>query len=125
MTFSDGRTGTLCVGDIVDLKDDHKFRVLKIFAPSGPIVFKRLDGSTQHRSFLRTPDHIVIKAPLMVHRSTQTDPPLLDLADPLADAILQCCGVDAVTAYHHGRPYCLGDDVHWPPAPKAVQPDLE
>ena len=125
MTFSDGRTGTLPVGDIVDLKDDHKFRVLKIFAPSGPIVFKRLDGSTQHRSFLRTPDHIVIKAPLMVHRSTQTDPPLLDIADPLAVAVLQCCGVDAVTAYHQGRPYCLGDDVHWPPPPKTIKRDLE
>ena len=123
MTFSDGRTGTLRVGDIVDLKDDHKFRVLKIFAPSGPIVFKRLDGSTQHRSFLRTPDHIVIKAPPMVHRSTQTDPPLFDTADPLADAILQCCGPNAVAAYHQGHPYCLGD-FHWVPDPETIKKTL-
>ena len=46
MTINDGRTATLHVGDIVNLKDDHKYRVLKIFAPSGPIVFKRTDGST-------------------------------------------------------------------------------
>jgi len=109
MTFSDGRTGTLRVGDIVDLKDDHKFRVLKIVASSGPIVFKRLDGSTHHRSFLRTPDHVFIRAPHTVNRSTQTDPPISATDDPLADAILQCCGPAAVTAYHQGRPYCLGD----------------
>ena len=73
MTLSDGCTATLRVGD-VNLTDDHQYRVLKIFAPSGPIDFKRSDGST-HRSFLRTPDHFVIRAPPMVNRSTQTDPP--------------------------------------------------
>ena len=78
MTLSDGRTATLRVGDIVDLKDDHQYRVLKIFAPAGPIVFKSTDGST-HRSFLRTPDHVVIKAPPMVHKSTQTAPRFLPL----------------------------------------------
>ena len=78
MTLSDGRTATLRVGDIVNLTDDHKYRVLKNFAPAGPIVFKRTDGST-HRSFLRTPDHVVISAPTMVSRSTQTDPHLLFL----------------------------------------------
>ena len=88
MTLSDGRTATLRVGDIVNLKDDHQYRVLKIFAPSGPIVFKRTDGST-HRSFLRTPDHVVIRAPPMVSRSTQTDPPHPAPDDPLAHAILQ------------------------------------
>ena len=111
LTLSDGRTATLCVGDIVHLKDDHQYRVLKIFAPDGPIVFKRTDGST-HRSFLRTPDHVVIKAPPMVNTSTQTDPQLSATDDPLAQAIFQCCGPDAVDAYHQGHPYCLGD-VHW------------
>ena len=100
-TLSDGRTATLRVGDIVNLKDDHQYRVLKIFAPSGPIVFKRTDGST-HRSFLHTPD-VVIRAPRMVSRSTQTDPQLSATDDPLADAILQCCGPDAVDAYHHHK----------------------
>ena len=111
MTLSDGRTATLRVGDIVNLKDDHQYRVLKIFAPSGPIVFKRTDGST-HRSLLRTPDHVVIRAPPMVNRSTQTDYPFSATDDPLAHDTLQCCGPDAVAAYHQGRPYCLGD-VHW------------
>ena len=108
LTLSDGRTATLRVGDIVNLKDDHHYRVLKIFAPSGPIVFKRTDGST-HRCFLRTPDHVVIRAPPMVSRSTQTDPQLSATDDHLADAILQCCGPDAVDAYHQGRPYFFGD----------------
>ena len=98
MTLSDERTATFRVGDIVNIKDDHQYRVLKIFAHSGPIVFKRTDGST-HRSFLRTPDHVVIRAPPMVMRSTQTDPQLSATNDPLADAVLQCCGPDAVDAY--------------------------
>ena len=119
MTLSDGLIATLRVGDIVNLKDDHQYRVLKIFAPSGPIVFKSTDGST-HRSFLRTPDHVVIRAPPMVSRSTQTDPQLSALDDPLADAILQCCGPDAVDAYHQGRPYCLGD-VHLVTLPETVK----
>ena len=119
MTLSDGRTATLRVGDIVDLKHDHKYRVIKIFAPSGPIVFKRIDGLT-HRCFLRTPDHFVIKASPMVNRSTQTDPRLFATDDPFADAILQCCGPDAVAAYHQGRPYCLGD-VHWITLPETIK----
>ena len=94
MTLSDGRSATLRVGYIVNLKDDHQYRVLKSFAPSGPIVFKLTDGST-HRSFLCTPDDVVIRASPMVSRSTQTDPQLSATDDPLADAILQCCGSDA------------------------------
>ena len=122
MTLSDGRTATLRVGDIVNLKDDHQYRVLKIFAPAGPIVFKRTDGST-HRSFLRTPDHVAIKAPPMVNRSTQTDPPSSATDDLLADSILQRCDPAAVTAYHQGRPYCLGD-VHWVTLPDTIKGDL-
>ena len=118
MTLSDGRTATLRVGDIVKLKDDHKYHVLKIFAPSGPVVFKRIDGLIR-RSFLRTPDHVVIKAPLLVNKSTQTDPPPSATDDPLAQAILQCCGPDAVAAYHQGHPYCLGD-VHWLTLPEPI-----
>ena len=110
------------MGDIVNLKDYHQYRVLKIFAPSGPIVFKRTDGST-HRSFLRTPDHVVIIAPPIDSRSTQTDPPLSVSEDPLADAILQCCGPDAVDSYHQGRPYCLGD-VHWVTLPETIKGGL-
>ena len=108
LTLSDGRTVTLRVGDIVNLTDDHKYRVLTSFAPAGPIVFKRTDGST-HRSFLLIPDHVVISAPPMVNKSNQTDPPPSASDDPLAQAILQCCGPDAVAAYHQGPPYCLGD----------------
>ena len=119
MTLSDGRTATLRGGDLVNLKDDHQYRVLKIFAPSGPIVFKRTDGST-HRSFLRTPDHVVIKAPPMVDRSTQTDAPPSATDDPLAQAIFQCCGPDAVEAYHQGRPYCLCE-VHWVTLPEPIK----
>ena len=79
----------------MNLKDDHQYRVLKIFAPSGPIVFKSTDGST-HCSVLRTPAHVVISAPPMVDQSTQTDPRLSTSDDPLAQVILQCCGADAV-----------------------------
>ena len=122
MTLSDGRTATLRVGDIVNLKDDHQYRVLKIFAPAGPIVFERTDGST-HRSFLRTPAHVVNQAPPMINTSTQTDPQLSVSDDPLADAILQCCGPDAVDAYHQGRPYCLGD-VHWVTRPETIKGGL-
>ena len=86
MTLSDGRTATLRVDDIVNLKDDHQYRVLQSFASAGPIVFERTDGST-HRSFLRTPDHVVIKAPPMVNTSNQTDPQLSATDDPIADAI--------------------------------------
>ena len=122
MTVSDGRTATLFVGDIVNLKDDHQYRVLKIFAPSGPIVFKRTDGST-HRSFLRTPDHVVIRAPPMVSRSTQTDHPFSVTDDPLADSIIQCCGPAAVAAYHQGRLYCLGE-VHCVTLPETIKGGL-
>ena len=122
MTLSDGRTTFLRVGDVMNLKDDHQYRVLKIFAPSGPVVFKRTDGLAQ-RSFLRTPAHVVISAPQMVIRSTQTDPQHPATDDPLAQAILQCCGPDAVAAYHQGRPYCLGD-VHWVTLPYTIKGDL-
>ena len=122
MTLSDERTTTLRVGDVVKLKYDHQYRVLKIFAASGPIVFKRTDGSA-HRSFLRTPTHVVSSAPPMVNRSTQTDPPTSATDDPLAQAILQCCGPDAVDAYHQGRPYCLGD-VHWVTLPETIKSGL-
>ena len=109
MTLSDGRTATLRAWDLVNLKDDHQYRVLKIFAPSGPIVFKRTDGST-HLSFLRTPDHVVIKAPYA------TD-------DPLAQTIFQCYGPDSVEAYHQVRPFCLGD-VHWVTLPEPIKGGL-
>ena len=120
MTLSDGRTATLRVVDVVNLRDDHPYRVLKVFAPSGPNVFKRTDGST-HRRFLRTPDHIVIRAPPMVDWSTQTDLPSSD--DPLADSILQCCGPAAAAAYHQGCPYCLVD-VHWVTLPENIKGGL-
>ena len=122
MTLSDGRTNTLRVGDIVNLRDDHQYRVLKIFAPSGPIVFKHTDGST-YRSFLRTSAHFVISAPSMVNQSTQSDPPPSTSDDPLAQAIFQICGTDAVEAYHQGRPYCLGD-VHWITLPETIKDRL-
>ena len=122
MTLSDERNATLRVGDKVNLTDNHQYRVLKIFAPSGPIVFKRTDGST-HRSFLRTPDHVVIRAPQMVSRSTQTDASPSTADDPLAQAILQCYGADAVAAYHQSRPHCLGD-VHWVTLPETIKGDL-
>ena len=94
-TLSDGRTTTVRVGDVVNLKDDHQYRVLKIIAPSGPIVLKAIDGST-YRNFLRTPAHVLASAPQMVNQSTQTDPLPSTTDDPLARAILQCCGPDAV-----------------------------
>ena len=122
MALSDGRTATLRVGDLVNLTDDHQYRVLEIFAPSGPIVFKRTDGST-HRRFPCTLDHVVVRAPQMVNRSTQTDPSPSANDDPLAQAILQCCGPDAVDAYHQGRPYCLGD-VHWVTLPETTKGGL-
>ena len=108
ITLSEGGTPTRRVGDIGNLKDDHQYRVLEMFAPSGPIVFKRTDGST-HRSFLRTPAQVVINAPPKVNQTTQTDSRLSTSDDPLAQVILQCYGADAVDAYHLGRPYCLGD----------------
>ena len=45
----------------------------------------------------------------MVNKSPQTDPPPSASDDPLAQAILHCCGPDAVAAHHQGRPFCLGD----------------
>ena len=59
----------------------------------------------------------------MVNRSTQTDPPSSATDDPLADSILQCCGPDAVDAYHQGRAYCLGD-VHWVTLPATIKGHL-
>ena len=122
MTPSDGRTATLRVVDVVNLKDDHQYRVLKTFAPSGPIVFKRTDGST-HRSFLRTAAHVVVSALQMVSRSTQTDPQPSATDDPLGQAILQCCGPDAVTAYHQGRPFYSGN-VYWITLPDPIKSSL-
>ena len=104
MTVSGGRTTILCVGDIVNLTDDHTYRVLKSFAPAGTIVLKSTDGST-HRSSLRTPDHVVISAPPMVTRPTQTDPPPSASDDPLAHAILQGYGPNAVAAYQQTVPF--------------------
>ena len=94
----------------------------KVSQPSGRVVFKRTDGST-HRSFLRTPDLVLISAPPMVNKSTQTDPPPSVSDDTLAHAILQCCGPAAVAAYHQGRPYCLGD-VHWLTHPETIKGDF-
>ena len=76
-----------------------------------------------NRSFLRTPDHVVIRAPPMVNRSAQTEPPSSATDDPLADSILQSCGPAAVAAYHQGRPYCLGD-VHWVTLPGTIKGGL-
>ena len=85
-------------------------------------MFKRTDGST-HRSFLRTTAHVVISAPPMTNRSTQTDPPSSATDDPLADAILQCCGPAAVAAYHQGCPHCLGD-AHRVTLPETIEGGL-
>ena len=122
MTLSGRRTTTLRVAEIVNFKDDHQYRLLENFEPSGPIVFKRTDGST-HRSFLRTPAHVVISSPQMVNWSTQTDPPLSTSDDPLAQAILQICRPDAVDAFHQDRPYCFGD-VHCLTLPKTIKGGL-
>ena len=122
MTLSDKLTTTLRVGDIVNLKDDHKYRVLKIFATSGPIVFKRTDGST-HRSFLRTPAHVCNQCSSNGQPVFSTRPPLSATDDPLAQAILKCCGPDSVEAYHLGRPSCL-DDVHWITLPETIKGGL-
>ena len=119
MTLSDGPTTTFRAGDVVNLKDDHQYRVLKIIVPSGPIVLKRTDGST-YCSFLCTPPHVLVSALQMVTQSTQTDPPLSATDDPLALAILQSCGLDAIEAYHQGRPYCLGD-IHWVTLPETTK----
>ena len=56
----------------------------------------------------------------MVTQSAQTDPPPSATDDPVAHAIRQCCGPDAVEAHHQGRPYCLGDP-HWITLPEAVK----
>ena len=108
MTLSDGRTTTVRVGEVVNLKDDHQYRVLKIIAPSGLIVLERTNGST-YRSFLPTPAHVLFIAPQMVTQSNQTDPPPSATDDPFTHAILQRCRPDTVEAYHQGPHYCLGD----------------
>ena len=104
---------------LFNLKDDHRYRVLKIIAPSEPIVLKRADCST-YRSFLRTPAHVLVSAPQMVTQSTQTDPPPSATDDPLGHDILQRCSPDAVEVYRQGRPYCTGD-VHWSTLPEPAQ----
>ena len=121
-TFSDGRTTTVRVGDVVNLKDDHQYRVLKNIAPSRPIVLKRTAGST-YRIFPRIPAHVLVSAPQVVSQSTQTDLPPSTTDDPLAQSILQCCGPDAVDAYRQGHPYCLGD-FHWITLPETVKAAL-
>ena len=112
MTLSDGRTAILRVGDIVNLKDDHQYRVLKIFAPSGPIVSNALTAPPIIVSYelLTTLSSALLQWSIGLHKLTP--PPSSATDDPLAASILQCCGPDAVDAYHQGRPYCLGD-VHW------------
>ena len=82
MTLSDGHTTTLRVGDVVNLKDDHQYRVLKIFAPFRPIVFKRTDGST-HRSFcalLTTLSSALIRWSIGLLKLTPQVPPLMILS---------------------------------------------
>ena len=59
----------------------------------------------------------------MDNRSTQTDYPSAATDDRLADAILQCCGPDAIDAHHQGRPYSLGD-VHWLTLPETIKGGL-
>ena len=108
LTTCDGRTHNVRVGDVVHLLDDNQYRVLKITHPPGPVVLKRTNHTT-YRSFLRAPSQLFISAPRMVNQSTQTDPQPLATDDPLARAILQCCGPPAVDAYTKGQPYCLGD----------------
>ena len=111
MTLSGGRTTTVRVGDVVKLKDDHGYSVLKVIPPSGSIVLKRNDGST-YRSFLRASAHVLVSALQTVNQSTQTDPMPSTADDPLAHAILHYCGPNAVDGYHQGRPYCLRN-VYW------------
>ena len=85
MTLSDGRTATLHVGDLMNLTDDHQYRVLKIFAPSGPIVFKRTNAPTvQLTAFfcalLPTLSSALLKWSICLHKLT---PHLLQLTTPL------------------------------------------
>ena len=92
----------------MNLRDDHQYRVLKRFAPFEQIAFKRTDGSP-YRSFLRTPANLVISALPVFNQPTQTDQPPSSSDDPHAQAKPQCCGPDAIEAYHQGRLYGFGD----------------
>ena len=123
MTISDGRTSTVHVGDVVNLRHDHQYRDLKTIAHSGPIVLRRTDRFT-YRSFLRTPAHVLVSAPQMVTQSTQTAPSPPATDDPLAEDNGQCCGPAAVKAYRQGRPYCTGD-VPWSTLPEPTQSDQQ
>ena len=111
MTTSDEQTHTVCVSDILNLRDDHQYRIIKTFASSGRIVLQRTNQSTS-RNFLPTHSHLSISAPEMVTQSTQIDPPCPATDDLLACDILQYCGPAAVEDYHQGCPYCM-DDIHW------------
>ena len=93
---------------MVHLLDDNQYRVLKITHPPGPVVLKRTKNTT-YRSFLRAPSQLFISAPRMVNQSSQTDPQPIATDDPLAHAIIQCCGASALDAYNEGQPFCLGD----------------
>ena len=81
MALSDGRATAVRVSDVVNLKDDHQYRVLKIIAPSGPIIPKRTDGS-MYRCFVRTATQILVSAPQMVKQSTKLSRRLLLLTIP-------------------------------------------
>ena len=109
----DGRTHTVHVGDVVHLLDDNQYRVLKIISSTGPIVLKRTNHSS-YRSFLRSPDQLVISNPQTDTRSIQTEQLPTGTTDPLEQSIWLCCGSAAVTAYHLGAPTCLGS-IHFDP----------
>ena len=108
MTFCDGRTHNVRVGDVVRLLDDNHYRVLKVTPPPGPVVLK-CTNHAMYPSFLRAPSQLFISAPRLVNQSTQTDPQPVATDDPLAGAFFQCCGRSAVDAYTKVQAYCLGD----------------
>ena len=111
MTLSDGRTTTVRVSDVVNLKDDHQYRVLKIIAPSGPIILKRTDGS-MYRSFLRTPTHISVSAPQMVKQSTKLSRRLLLLTIPSLMPFYIAAAPMLLTLIIRAVSF-VGGDVHW------------
>ena len=121
MTLSDGRTTTVRLGDVVHLKDDQQYRVLKIIATSGSNVLKCNNGSN-YRSFLRIPAHVLFKAPQMATQSTHNDPPPSATDGPLAHDILQCCSSAAVEAYRQSHPFCMGN-IDWITLSKHIQGD--
>ena len=88
MTNCDGRTHNVLVGHVVHLLDDSQYRILKITPPSGPVILKKANHSTNRR-FLRAPSQLLLAS--------------------FARDLFQCCGPAVVEAYHQGRPYCFGD----------------